>query len=308
MFVAAGGAGHAADANPADELLDRARAAITSHEFSGVVRYTWWDGRNEQHRDTPVVARDGALRVAGGEVVGDGARAWMRDRGSWSALWTDRRDPHAPSLSAKYSVSTNAGPPILGRTTRTLRVRQGGHDVERITVDQSTGLVLRRDLFDGGRPVAQTEFVSLENLSDRTGSFTPPHADGAAPVPTTTTGGPRRLGHGFVLVGAQRMGDQRQLQYTDGLFDASVFVRDAQLDWSKLPAGGRDTHLGSVRVREYRTPEGSVIAWQSGHRTYTYVTDAPRADQVAVVTDLSRQDDSGWAEVARFLTAPFRWV
>ncbi len=300
--------GHAASGNPADTLLDRARAALASHEFSGVVRVTWWDSSGPRHRDVPVVATAGALKLADGAVIGDDGRAWMRDGRRWDTLWAQQRDPRAPSLGEKYETATVAGPPVVDRPTRVLVVRHRGKAAERVVVDQATGLVLRRVLYDDGRPALRSEFVSLTNLRERTGDFATPDVGSDAPAPARADGAPRRLGDGYSLIGANRVADERQLRYSDGVFNASVFRRDGALDWSALPAGGRDTRLGTVRVRAYRTAEGSVLAWQANGHTWTCVTDAPLADRAAMVAALSHDDESAWSQVSRFLTAPFRWV
>lgn len=308
LFLGFVATGHAASGNPADTLLDRARAAIAGHEFSGVVRFTWWDSTGARHRDVPVVATDGALKLANGAVVGDDGRTWMRDGRSWETLWAQPRDPKAPSLGDKYDATTVSGPVVVGRPTRMLILTHDDELAERVIVDRETGLVLRRVLYDGGRPAMRSEFVSLTDLRARTGDYRTPKVGTDAPESVGPGDAPRRLGDGFALVGAQDVDGEKQLQYTDGVFNASVFERDGELDWADLPDGGRDTRVGGVRVRAYRTPEGSVLAWQANGHTWTCVTDAPAADRAALVAALSRSDDSSWSEVSRFLTAPFRWV
>jgi hypothetical protein len=308
VLVGVVAAGHAASANPADQLLDRARAAVEDHDFSGVVRVTWWDATGRHHRDVPVRAVDGALKVSNGAVIGDDGRAWMRTGGTWSTLWSGVHEPQAPSLDAKYSAAAVAGPTLVGRPTRMLVVRREGQIAETVVVDRETGLMLRRVLYDAGRPALRTEFRELTELAPRTGSFRSPAVGGDAPTAASRSGAPRRLAEGYALVGAHHVANDLQLQYTDGVFSASVFRRDAELDRSRLPAGGRDTHIGTAHVRAYRTPEGSVLVWESAGRTWTCVTDAPRADRAAIVAALSRSDDDAWSRVSRFLTAPFRWV
>ncbi|MGZ4675426.1 MAG: hypothetical protein ACXVJ7_06895 [Acidimicrobiia bacterium] len=309
VLIASSASGDAASRNRADLMLDRSRDAVRTHEFRAVVRVTWWDSGGAHRTDVPVVASDGAVHIAGGSVLGDDGRAWMRSGHHWSAVWTDRRDPRAPSIGAKYSMAVSAGPTLLSRPTRMLVVTQSHRVAERLIFDRALGLVLRRDLYDGdGRPTLSTEFVSLEDVHTRTGSFRSPTVSADAPTPLSDSGGPTRIGDGFVLVGTQKVGDETQRQYTDGVFDASVFSRDATLDWEKLPRGGADARYGSVRVRRYRSAEGTVLTWQSGNRTFTCVTDAPEADQLRMVESLTPADDDAVSDVARFLVRPFRWV
>jgi hypothetical protein len=114
------------------------------------------------------------------------------------------------------------------------------------------------------------------------------------------------VGRGFVLVGAQRVGDETQLQYSDGAFSASVFTRDGVIDWSALPPGDA-VRIGDTEARRYRTAGGSVLAWESRGHTYTFVTDASDSEQRAIVASLSDSTDDGWTETVRFVTSPFSW-
>ncbi len=119
----------------------------------------------------------------------------------------------------------------------------------------------------------------------------------------------RRVGDGFVLVEARRVSaHEQQLRYSDGVFDASIFTRDGALDWRSLPDGGRQAEWDGVKVRRYATAAGTVVVWQSGTRTLTCVTDAPRRDQLAIVSDFTGGGTSGWSGVVRFVIAPFGWT
>jgi hypothetical protein len=125
------------------------------------------------------------------------------------------------------------------------------------------------------------------------------------PVPADAA---RRIGDGFVLMDSRRMsGGESLLRYTDGVFEASVFVRPEPLDWSGLPGDGEDRRLGRIRTRRYGTPAGRVVVFESSDRTYTIVTDAPTRDQVALVADLGAAPDSAWTRFVRSFTGPFRW-
>lgn len=303
--------GRAADGNPADTMLDRARQAVRTHEFRGAIRLTWRDDDGRHTRTIAVTAAGGELRMDDGAVVAHDGRAWLRVGKSWSAVWTDAHDPRAPAITSKYRIRTFAGRPVLGRPTVAVSIRHDGHTVERLLFDREIGIVLRRDrLDDDGRLEERAEFVALSGIAPRTGTaMKTPTAAGDAPRALTAlpAEAARRVGDGFVLVGAQRVGAQTQLQYTDGVFDASVFTRDGTMDWDALPHGGTDVRIDGQRVRRYRTGGDTVLAWQSRGRTLTCVTDAPAADQSAIVETLSSEDDDAWTDVARFVSGPFAW-
>ncbi len=303
--------GRAADGNPADTMLDRAREAVRTHEFRGSIRLTWRDDAGRHTRTIAVTATGGELRMDDGAVVSHGGRAWLRVGKSWSAVWTDARDPRAPAITSKYRIRKAAGPILLGRPTVAVSIRHDGHTVERLLFDREIGIVLRRDRFgDQGRLEERAEFVVLSGVTRRTGTaLKTPTAAGDAPQPLAALpeDAARRVGDGFVLVGAQRVGAQTQLQYTDGVFDASVFTRDGTMDWEALPDGGADVRIDGQRVRRYRTGGDTVLVWQSRDRTLTCVTDAPGADQSAIVESLGNEDDDAWTAVARFVSGPFSW-
>jgi hypothetical protein len=312
MVVVSGLPGRAADRNPADELLDRSRQAVRQYEFRGAVRIWWHDATGGHDRTIAVTAVGGGLRVGDGSVLQDDGRAWMRADRQWTTLWADSHDTRAPSVGSKYQVSRRRGPMVVGRPTRLLDVRRHDRDVERIAFDRQTGLVLRRDRFDSsGAPTLQMQFVALTGLHVRRGQLETPKVDADAPGRTQTvpSNAVRSLSGGFVLVDARIMRSQAtQLRYSDGVFEASVFTQQGAVDWGALPSGGSDVHYGSVRARRYRTPSGTVIVWQWRDRTLTCVTDATAADQIGILEGLTREHDTGWTSVVRFVTSPFSWT
>jgi hypothetical protein len=310
VFVAAGLPSRAADASPADTMLERARVAVATHEFQGEVRVGWRvDGRLES-TDVPVRAVDGGLRLAQGALVEEGGRAWIRTQARWETLWADGRRPDVPSVEAKYRVRIAAGPAVAGRPTRTLVILHDHHVVERYDFDRALGIVLRRLRFDDhGRVTASMAFLRLGSVLDVHGTMKTPPLDDAAPHALTRPpdDARRRVGDGFVLLGAQRVGDETQLLYSDGVFTASVFSRDGVVDRHALPAGGADVRVGDVRVRRYRTAGGTVLTWAARGHTYTCVTDASDGDQRAMLASLRSAGDNAWTRAVRFVTGPFSW-
>jgi hypothetical protein len=310
VFVAAALPSVAADRTPADALLDQARDAVATHEFTGVVQIAWRTDAGMRRQQVPVRAVDGGLQLAGGDLVGDDGRAWMRTRTSWETLWSDTRAPQSPSISAKYRVRVAAGPAVAGHPTRVLSIVRRGHVVERYAFDRDNGLVLRRVRFDDdGRVSASMTFVRLGAVRSVRGTLRTPKVDDGAPrpLPKPPADAHRRVGEGFVLVGAQQVGDETQLQYSDGVFTASVFTSDGVIDWDALPSGGDDVHVAGTEARRYRTAGGTVLTWESGGRTLTCVTDASDAEQRSIMASLLGATDDGWTETVRFVTSPFSW-
>ncbi len=315
-FVAvplAAGRTQAAVRNPADALLDRARAAIKRYEFQGTVRLWWRDQAGQHVQTVDVVSVNGWLRLADGRVLEDGGRSWMWANQQWTTLWSDAGDPHAPALRRKYSVLTHRGPRVVERPTRELVIRRHGRVVERLVIDESLGLVVRTDrVSSSGSLISRVEFVALSDVRARADGLELPNPDGnegsdTAKGSTGTPGDRKTLGDGFVLVGRHQLRNETQGRYSDGVFDVSVFTRTGELDWNALPDGGRNVRYGSVRARRYQIGSGTVIVWQDRGKVMTCVTDAVAADQASIVEDLARDDESTWTGVLRFVTSPFQW-
>jgi hypothetical protein len=311
VFLASGLPGQAADSSPADALLARARDAVATHEFTGRVRIGWRTDGGLRTTTVPVRAVDGGLRMAQGAVVADDGRAWLRTQARWETLWSSSRTSGGPSVAAKYRVRVvTQGPTIAGRPTRTLTIALGHRVVERYDLDRDLGLVLRRvRLDDRGRVAASMTFEQLGPVHEVQGTMrTPPIANdaprGLARPPADAR---REIGHGFELTGAQRVGRETQLFYSDGVFTASVFTRDGELDRDALPSGGTDVRVGGLSARRYRTASGTVLAWESRGHAYTCVTDASDGEQRAMLASLRGGDDSAWVRAVRFVTAPFSW-
>jgi hypothetical protein len=311
VLVGAGLPSRAADSSPADALLDRARDAVATHEFSGVVRISWRNASGQHWKRVSVRAVDGGLRIAGGDLVEEDGRAWLRTQTRWETLWAGKRAPDAPGVGLKYTAHVDAsGPTIASRPTKVLTIERSGHVVERYAFDRENGLVLRRERFDDdGRTAASMTFVRLGPITAASGTLQTPPVDKGAPRPMSRppADAHRRVGDGFVLVGAQRVGAETQLLYSDGVFSASVFTRDGAVDWDSLPAGGDDVRMNDTKVRRYRTAGGTVLTWESGDTTFTCVTDASDADQRAILASVDGGDDGGLTDAVRFVTSPFSW-
>jgi hypothetical protein len=282
---------------------------VATNDFTGVVRIGWRTADGLRWREVPVRAVDGGLRLDHGAVVEDDGRAWLRSHARWETLWADTHTPRTPDVEDKYHVRVASGPVVAGRPTRALTIARGDHVVERYALDRDTGLVLRRERFDDdGRVSASMAFVQLGPVQPGRGQLDTPSVGAGAPrrrdVPDDAR---RRIGDGFVLVGAHQVGEETQLQYSDGVFTASVFTRDGATDWDAMPPGGSDLRFGGTSVRRYRTASGTVVTWESHGDTITCVTDAGDAEQRAMVVSLRGDGDGALTTAVRFVTGPFSW-
>jgi sigma-E factor negative regulatory protein RseB len=119
---------------------------------------------------------------------------------------------------------------------------------------------------------------------------------------------PRSAGDRFQLVGRYDEDDHTlHLFYSDGLFSVSVFEQKGELDPSGLPPGAESRTVAGRDVRQYRTPGGAVMVWQSGDVVYTTVSDAPLDQLDDVLADFTPPHDSALDRVTDFVLGPFSW-
>ncbi len=278
-------------------LLDRAATAPASTPYHGVQFVAAWttggttsevvDVDHDPVRGT-TVRSDGTTRAPSRSVTLLAAGAPSIAGGGAVGL-----------LVQHYSLSVVGAGSVAGRPVDVIAARRPGaapadHDVARFWLDRSSGLVLRREVYDRrGRTTRASAFVEVTvGEATVTGS-----AAGTAWTATLDRASLARLRrHGWhcpatlpgalTLVDARRGGEQDivHLSYSDGIANVSVFEQRGRLDEGGLAGHERQAADGqSVWVR------GEVprrVVWSSGGTVYTVVADAPERTVDAVVAAL----------------------
>jgi negative regulator of sigma E activity len=241
----------------------------------------------------------------------------------WLTVWSQQAAPEVPPASEKWVLSVRDGPTVAGRPTRQVDATDRHDDRvrERLYLDESTNLLLRREQLDTrGRTVRAVGFTSIGEPAGALIGAIPAEAP-RAPARSTSRQprvlrevaapfrAPRNAGDRFRLAG--RYDEDHgtlHLFYSDGLFSVSVFEQEGDLDPTGLPAGAESRTLGGRDVRQYRTPGGVVMVWQSGDVVYTTVSDAP-VDQIDdVVADFGPSGSPNALDrVSDFVLGPFDW-
>ena len=309
---------------PGVQLLDDARRAAQEQDFSGVLELTWSDATGEHNNDVFVRSAGGVLALGDRpSVIVEGARRFVQGPDGWLAVWSQATQPDVPPASDKWELSVHDGPTVAGRPTREIDAtdRHHGKVRERLYLDESTSLLLRREQLDTrGRTVHAVGFTSIGGPAGTLVGALPteaPHAparstsrqphvlhDVAAPFRA-----PRAAGDRFQLVGRyDEAHGTLHLFYSDGLFSVSVFEQKGALDPTGLPAGAQPRSVQGRDVRQYRTPGGIVMVWQSDDVVYTTVSDAP-VDQIDhVLADFSPSPSPNALDRAtNFVLGPFSW-
>jgi sigma-E factor negative regulatory protein RseB len=181
--------------------------------------------------------------------------------------------------------------------------------------------MLRREQLDTrGRTVHAVGFTSIGGLAG-TLIGAPPAEAPTAPARSTSRQphvvhgvaapfrAPRAAGDRFRLVGRyDEAHGTLHLFYSDGLFSVSVFEQQGDLDPAGLPAGAEPRTVQGRDVRQYRTPGGVVMVWQSDDVVYTSVSDAPVDQMDQVLADFGPSPTPNALDrVTNFVLGPFSW-
>ena len=209
-------------------------------------------------------------------------------------------------LAHTYDVGIVGHEQVLGRPATVVGVGDEGRLVASLWIDDATGVLLDRDLYDNGILFRSSRFESLEISDDAFLSHPPPEMpqpDGSD-LPTRYAGAlsdegwacPRQVGHGLTLTALGRVGaggSVLEAVYSDGISSASLFEQRGALDRSAL-GGYRQVIVGDAPVY-LRNGLPSTWVWQSGDTVYTMLSDAPPAQVAAAVADLPHEaaDDDG---------------
>jgi hypothetical protein len=259
-------------AHGADNPLDRARQAMRDRGFTAHVNVRWVDGSGEHVASLDLEASSGTVQAAGP----DG-----RDVSAWATSLA----PTVP-LAAKYWVAGEPGGYVAGRPTTTVTVLEGGALVERLSLDEETGIILRRERYSpGGQVERVVEVEQLDLTTPRPAPAPAPRLASLARLPAPFRA-PADLGGGYRRVAAYRTGSAVQLVYSDGLRALSVFAQAGSLAASRLPDGAVPVRVGSREGLRYGWAGGEVVTWAAGGVVYTAVGDGPLADVLAAVASL----------------------
>ncbi|CAN5184481.1 hypothetical protein BH20ACT8_BH20ACT8_04180 [soil metagenome] len=301
--------------NYADDRPYVTRAAVRNTPKGGLV---------VDSEGGPTVELDAVEDSAPGGRVSDVQEGWaltLPDVGSAPG--------GADLLEAKYDVSLAADDRLLDRRCRTLEIRRNDDGTlrERLWVDDRSGLLLRRETYDGtGEVVRLVTYLSLDlrdvHPGGRRASRTEPSAlpershavtrvddrglaalrEAGWTVPETLPGGFQPVG---VFAVAAEESQPLQLVYRDGLYAVSLFQQTGTPDWSSLPAGAEKLDdFGGLEGLVYAWP-GAIpqrYVWTTGGRTWSLVSDAPADELEAIVAGLPQPEAPGfWERVGRGL-------
>jgi hypothetical protein len=316
-IAAAAGARNDPDAQEAARLVRGTRDSAADHDFTGFATITWTTPEKKQSAQVHVTDVGGAVAIAategGGAVVDEGRRTYLKDRLGWTGLVVEPTAHDLPAPDGRWKLTTDGARTVAGRpATVVLATRPDGTPAQRMVIDDATGLLLARAILGpGGKVERSVGFSTIDVRARDARTISPPAGvkTSTAEKLTSVPDGYRAPGSpaGFELVTRSRHPDGVLLFYSDGVFTASVFEQQGDLDWGTLPNGGTDTQLADTRTRTYHEASGDVAVWERNGLVYTCVTDAPSDVFAHMVGALASDARSTPEAVVDFVLGPFGW-
>ena len=259
-------------------LLERASVAGRSRTYSGLQFSSAWrtgqtDASVADVRHAPGSGSVVAVRPAAGQ------RAAEQVVGATSDL-----DPRLlRSLATHYRIEVAGRELCAGRSSQVVEARRLDSTLAgRFWVDDDSGLLVRREVYDGaGALLRSSAFSSLEVAASGSVDVAPRTAGAlsASEVSALRPGWriPEALPNGLDLFDARLRphGDANvlHLSYTDGLSTLSVFAQRGRLG-SSPTAGFREQDLAGAKVwATAGTPQR--VVWSGGGQVFTLLSDAP---------------------------------
>lgn len=319
--------------------LARASAAQSGLAWSGTRLVSAWSSDDAAGLVVSslddVVHEPGAGLTVRGHAAGSGTVAGgghdrdvtMPDRPDGTPYLEAAAAPAPLSLlRSHYDVSLDRPGQVAGRPTRSLLLRRGAVTAARLWLDDATGLLLRREVYDAaGRTTAAMAFLDV-TVGPAPRSVADPVALAARPggVDAIRRSGwvcPDGIGSdaaGLVLYDARTLRTTAggtpimHLTYSDGLSSLSVFEQRGTLDPAAV-RGYAVTGGGSGRMHVRRGLPTRAV-WQSGPTVVTVVSDAPDGRLAELVAAMPSTPPpgparSGWmATAAGAVLRAARWV
>ncbi len=313
IAIVLGPSGAAERSDEGSELLQRARERLADARFEGVVLVEWRDLDGVHRERVAVRGSQGSIEVVSARrFVSTAAGGFVQVQNDWTTVQERAEIDVVPIPAAKYDLTVASGPEVVGRSTTVVEATLPGVGVvERVFIDDATGLLLRRERLDEAGSVVRA--VSFEEITIGAGPAVavPDDARATEADPRGRIDGayrdPDHAGDGFTIVSrTMRPDGVAHLLYSDGLLTVSVFQQPGTIAWDALPAGGSRVEVDGVAAVQYRTTVGTATVWARDGIVYTTVSDAPEHEVAELAASVSGgRQDNRLARFARAVLAPF---
>ena len=324
-------------------LLDRATQAAEKRAYTGEVLWITYSDEGP-HISTFDVSSTGQGQID----VTDRGRYDVRLSDDGSGLADFERGWYVPlpaadlarahkglsRLERKYLVEVVGTDALLDRPVTKIEIRRRSDEslVERLWVDDDSGLLLRREMYDGAdtllRQVAYLR-LDLDPVAE---------ADGAQRTPRTRSGTIRRrprvteiddakrralqsagwtvpdaLPSGFLAESSFTVSSDEteplQLVYGDGLYSVSLFEQTGEPDFGTLPDGAVKTEVLGFEAYTWPGAVPPRYVWEASGKTFSLVGDAPPADIAEIAASLPQPERLSFGDrLRRGFSRLWSWV
>lgn len=284
-------------------LLERASVAGRAYSYTGLQFASSWAAEA-----TSATVADVRHSASGESVVVP--RPTAGASGQTVASTTDLDPRLLRLLTVHYQLELGPVEPYVGRAAQVVLARRLDTTVAgRFWLDQETGLLLRREVYDdAGHLLRSSAFATL----DVPAQDPSPVAGQPGPAPGALTEAalaqrrqdwplPNALPGGLDLFDARvRTHDGKQvlhLSYSDGLSTVSVFAQPGQLG-SAPRDGMRERSIGGAPVWATAGSPQRLV-WGGAGQVFTLLSDAPTSAVNAAVASLPHDPQPGTGVLAR---------
>ncbi|MGN6246279.1 MAG: sigma-E factor regulatory protein RseB domain-containing protein [Motilibacteraceae bacterium] len=304
------------------QLLRRAAGAAAATSFTGTQMVSTWDREGSASYVVDVDNEPGAgtsVRVHSSATNPDGAGYTTLLSGAPGVGGAGASEEELGLLLDSYDLSVERGDSVAGRATTVVAAsRPGAGLAARFWVDDASGLVLRREVYDGvGRVVRAAAFVSVDVDAAHFVKHPPPLLPGRTgqelsgreltswseqgwACPHTLPAGLRLVDARSTTAGAGGQAHQGaeqpilHLTYSDGLSAVSVFQQRGELDRSGLSGYRAERRAGGTDEQEVLVSTGFPrrVLWSAHGLVFTVVGDAADDAVDAVVAALPHEPQS----------------
>lgn len=334
----------AVDAEVWRGVLLRASEAAQERRYTGeALSIVWSEGESHvvlsqvtRDRDNLIFSFADRFSVRLGDKDGD----MVHEEEGWLAPLpaADPEDAEkaVAALEEKYEVAVTGQDRLLDRPSTRLEVRRraDGSLRERLWVDEHTGLVLRRESFEGAdRRLRLVAYLSLdlrpgaagraasraaregatERLDRRPHVISPVDPDALSALRQAGWTVPTALPGDYEPVGMYAVDgpDSQPLQvvYGDGLYTVSVFQQRGRPDWGSLPEGAEPAERLAWDAYVWPGAVPQRLVWEASGTTFSLVGDAPPEEFFAIAESLPNPQGVGLADrLRRGLSRLWEWV
>ncbi|HVM13908.1 MAG TPA: sigma-E factor regulatory protein RseB domain-containing protein [Egibacteraceae bacterium] len=326
------------------DVLLRASEAAQRRRYTGeALSIAWSDGEphvvlSDVHRDRDnlTVSFPDRFSVRLGAEDGD----IVHEEEGWlaplPAVNHDDAEKAVAALEEKYEVAVTGEDRLLDRPSTRLEVRQraDGSLRERLWVDEDTGLLLRRESFEGaGRRLRLIAYLSLdlrpgaavraggraardggtERLDRRSQAISPVDPDALSALRQAGWTVPATLPGSYEPVGMYAVDGSHsqplQVVYGDGLYTVSIFQQRGRPDWDSLPEGAEPAKRLGWHAYEWPGAVPQRLVWEASGTTFSLVGDAPPEEFFAIAESLPNPQGGSLADrLRRGLSRLWDWV